>query len=219
MNRGKEEEAGKGAGTARAASPRSTRRASGSPARSIEDIECVVPDQAGVARGKMMPVAKFLAGPTMSMPGSIFTQTIAGDWPDDDESFENDPADQDILLEPDFSTLAVVPWEEDPTAQLIHDAYHADGRPVEIAPRQVLRRIVELYAQPRLAAGGGAGDRVLSGQAEQRPRLSAGAAEPAARAGRSRRASPIRSPRSTSSTSCSTTSTTSPKRRASRSTR
>ena len=28
------------------------------PARSIEDIECVVPDQAGVGRGKMMPVAE-----------------------------------------------------------------------------------------------------------------------------------------------------------------
>ena len=114
-------------------------------ARRIEDIECVVPDQAGVARGKMMPVQKFLAGPVMAMPGSIFTQTIAGDWPEDDESFENDRADRDVLLEPDFWTLAVVPWEEDPTAQLIHDAYHADGRPVEIAPRQVLRRIVELY--------------------------------------------------------------------------
>ena len=64
----------------------------------------------------------------------------------------------------------------DPTAQVIHDAYHADGRPVEIAPRQVLRRIVELYAQPRLGAGGGAGDRVLSRQAEQGPGLSARAA-------------------------------------------
>jgi len=114
--------------------------------RHIEDIECVVPDQAGVARGKMMPVAKFLAGPTMAMPGSIFTQTIAGDWPKDDELFSNDRADRDVLLEPDFATLTVVPWEEDPTAQIIHDAYHADGRPVEIAPRQVLRRIVEMYA-------------------------------------------------------------------------
>jgi glutamine synthetase len=113
--------------------------------RRIEEIECVVPDQAGVARGKIMPVAKFLAAPTMSMPGSIFTQTIAGEWPPDDDDFQMDAADQDILLEPDFSTLAVVPWEQDPTAQLIHDAYHGDGRPVEIAPRQVLRRIVEMY--------------------------------------------------------------------------
>ena len=93
----------------------------------------------------MMPVQKFLAGPTMAMPVSIFTQTIAGDWPHDDETFQNDSADQDIHLEPDFSTLSVVPWESDPTAQVIHDAYHADGRPVEIAPRQVLRRVIELY--------------------------------------------------------------------------
>jgi glutamine synthetase len=112
----------------------------------IEEIECVVPDQAGVARGKIMPVAKFLEGPTMSMPESIFTQTIAGDWPPDDEDFENNKADQDILLEPDFSTLSVVPWEQDPTAQIIHDAYHGDARPLEIAPRQVLRRVMELYA-------------------------------------------------------------------------
>jgi len=114
-------------------------------ARRIEDIECVVPDQAGVARGKMMPVKKFLAGPTMTMPGSILTQTITGDYPEDDAAFRNDPADQDILFVPDLSTLAVVPWETDPTAQLLHDAHHRDGRPVEIAPRQVLRRVLELY--------------------------------------------------------------------------
>jgi glutamine synthetase len=114
-------------------------------ARDIEDIECIVPDQAGVARGKMMPVQKFLAGPSMAMPGSIFTQTITGDWPRDDDTYQNDSSDQDVHLEPDFSTLSVVPWATDPTAQVIHDAYHADGRPVEFAPRQVLRRVIELY--------------------------------------------------------------------------
>ena len=91
-------------------------------ARGIEDIECVVPDQAGVARGKMMPVQKFVAEPSMSIPGSIFTQTIAGDWPQDNDTFQNDPADRDVILEPDFATLSVVPWEADPTAQVIHDA-------------------------------------------------------------------------------------------------
>src|SRR6516164_773416 len=84
--------------------------------RGIEDIECVVPDQAGV--GKMMPVEKFLAGPTMSLPTSILTQTITGDYPEDDESFQHDPADRDILFEPDFATLATVPWATDPTAQI-----------------------------------------------------------------------------------------------------
>jgi glutamine synthetase len=114
--------------------------------RGLEDIECIVPDMSGVARGKMMPVSKFIDAPTMSIPGSIFTQTITGDYPDDDESFEIDEADGDIRLEPDYSTLAVVPWASDPTAQVIHDAYHQDGRPVELAPRQLLRRILDLYA-------------------------------------------------------------------------
>ena len=41
-------------------------------ARNIEDIECIVPDLAGVARGKMMPVEKFFSGPVMTMPASIF---------------------------------------------------------------------------------------------------------------------------------------------------
>jgi glutamine synthetase len=114
--------------------------------RGLEDIECIVPDQSGVARGKMMPVSKFVDAPTMSIPGSIFTQTITGDYPDDEHvDFEIDEADGDIRLEPDYSTLSVVPWASDPTAQVIHDAYHQDGRPVDIAPRQLLRRVVDLY--------------------------------------------------------------------------
>ena len=113
--------------------------------RGIEDIECVTPDQAGVPRGKLMPADKFFSGPVMSMPTSIFTQTITGEYPVEDKGFKHDPTDGDILLKPDFSTLAVVPWASDPTAQLIHDAFTRDGRPVDIAPRQLLRRIMTLY--------------------------------------------------------------------------
>jgi len=113
--------------------------------RGLEDIECIVPDMSGVARGKMMPVGKFLDTPRMSLPGSIFTQTITGEYPDEEEAYPFDAADGDIHLEPDYSTLSVVPWASDPTAQVIHDAFHQDGRPVDIAPRQVLRRVIDLY--------------------------------------------------------------------------
>lgn len=114
--------------------------------RGLQDIECIVPDQAGVGRGKMMPVEKFLSGPVMTMPTSIFTQTITGDYPEDEESEAiYDPSDGDLVFEPDYSTLAVVPWASDPTAQIIHDAYYKDGRPVDVAPRQVLKRIIDLY--------------------------------------------------------------------------
>ncbi|KAA5602501.1 glutamine synthetase family protein [Blastochloris sulfoviridis] len=114
--------------------------------RGIEEIECVLPDQAGVARGKIMPAAKFFAKPQLALPSSIFCQTISGEYPDSDEKWQADPADGDLILEPDWSTLAVVPWASDPTAQLIHDAFHYDGRPVDVAPRQVLRRVTELYS-------------------------------------------------------------------------
>ena len=114
-------------------------------ARNVSEVECIVPDQSGVARGKLMPVAKFFSSNGMNMPQSIFYQTISGDYPELGEISTIDPADGDYVFKPDYSTLTMVPWESDPTAQVMHDAFHRDGRPVDIAPRQVLRRIVKLY--------------------------------------------------------------------------
>jgi glutamine synthetase len=115
--------------------------------QNIEEIECVVPDLAGVARGKIMPVRKFLGTPSMNLPLAVFYQTIAGEFPAFEGSVSAVQADTDIFLTPDFATLAAVPWAQDPTAQVIHDAFHPDGRPVEEAPRQVLRRVLALYAE------------------------------------------------------------------------
>jgi glutamine synthetase len=115
--------------------------------QNIEEIECVVPDLAGVARGKIMPVRKFLNMPAMNLPLAVFYQTITGDFPDFEGVVNAVQSDTDIFLTPDFATLAVVPWAQDPTAQVIHDAYHPDGRPVEESPRQVLRRVLALYRE------------------------------------------------------------------------
>ena len=114
--------------------------------RRIDDIECIIPDQAGVARGKLMPTPKFFGGNPMTLPASMFTQTITGDYPEEEEAFTEGLTDSDLIFRPDFSTLAVVPWASDPTAQVIHDAFHKDGKPFEIAPRNVLKRVVALYA-------------------------------------------------------------------------
>ena len=114
-------------------------------ARGITEIECLVPDLAGVARGKIMPAAKFFEDTSMALPSSIFMQTISGEYPEAEGEFRYDPSDGDIELRPDFATLCLVPWAADPTAQVIHDAQYHDGRPVEIAPRQVLKRVIDLY--------------------------------------------------------------------------
>jgi glutamine synthetase len=45
----------------------------------------------------------------------------------------------DVYAVPDVDTLALVPWE-DATAAVIVDCVDAEGRPVEVAPRAVLRR-------------------------------------------------------------------------------
>jgi len=118
--------------------------------RSIEDIECITPDQAGVARGKMMPSKKFTSNTSLALPSAVFMATISGGYPEDGNGFAYPEDDGDLKLVPDLSTLSVVPWETDPTAQVICDLVHQDGRSVEFTPRNVLKRIVQAYADEGL---------------------------------------------------------------------
>ncbi|MET4806336.1 glutamine synthetase family protein [Limibacillus sp. MBR-115] len=113
----------------------------------IEEVECLVPDMAGIARGKILPAQKFLRGMTengLRIPESVFIQTVTGDYPDSDGV--TDPGSSDVYLRPDPGTIRVVPWYDEPTAQIIADAYYLDDEtPVEIASRQVLSRVLRLY--------------------------------------------------------------------------
>lgn len=113
--------------------------------RGIEDIECITPDQAGVARGKMMPSKKFTSNTSLALPSAVFMATITGDYPENGNGFQYPENDGDLRLEPDLATLSVVPWEDDPTAQVICDIVYQNGSRVEFTPRNVLRNIVEAY--------------------------------------------------------------------------
>ena len=113
--------------------------------RGISEVEAIVPDMAGIARGKIMPAEKFAAEEGMKLPESIFLQTVTGDYPVD-TSQAMSPAEIDIVLKPDTGTVRVVPWAAEPTAQVIHDCFYSDGRSVTMAPRQVLRHVLELYS-------------------------------------------------------------------------
>jgi glutamine synthetase len=112
----------------------------------IAEVEAIIPDMAGIARGKIMPAEKFAEDEGMRLPESIFLQTVTGDYPQD-TSEAMSPAEIDILLRADSKTVRVVPWTAEPTAQLIHDCFYSDGRRVMMAPRHVLRHVLELYAQ------------------------------------------------------------------------
>jgi len=110
----------------------------------ISEVECIVPDMAGTPRGKIMPAAKFAEEQGMRLPEDALLQAITGDYISDDLGVL-DPADIDIVLQPDFKTLRLMPWAAEPTGQVIHDCYYKDGSPVEMAPRYVLQRVLDLY--------------------------------------------------------------------------
>ncbi len=118
--------------------------------RSIDEVECLVPDMAGIPRGKILPAEKYLKSIRengLRLPESIFIQTVTGQYADEEDETVTNPANGDIYLQPDPSTIRLVPWYDSPTAQIIHDCVYADERPVDIAPRAVLRRVLDLYAE------------------------------------------------------------------------
>jgi glutamine synthetase len=117
----------------------------------ISEVECLVPDVTGNARGKFIPAHQFMARSDLKLPESILIQTVTGEYTDDHWDFV-EPTDTDMLLTPDPSTLRRVPWAREPTAQVIADCYKADGAPHPLASRNVLKRVLELYETAGLKA-------------------------------------------------------------------
>ena len=111
--------------------------------RRLDEVECIISDLPGIARGKAVPASKFARQSEFHLPNSIFFQTITGGWtPEaDTENF----VEPDMILKPDMSTTTAAPWTGDWTLQVIHDAFDRDGEPVPFAPRNVLKHVVGLY--------------------------------------------------------------------------
>ena len=114
--------------------------------RRVTEIECLVPDLTGVARGKILPREKFSEDRGMRLPEAVLGMTVTGNAPVSEEyDAVISELDHDMILRPDASTVCLVPWAVDPTAQVIHDCFNHDGTLVSYAPRSVLRRVLDLY--------------------------------------------------------------------------
>ncbi len=111
--------------------------------RRLDEVECIIPDLPGIARGKAVPATKFARQDSFHLPDSIFYQTITGAWGEaaGDDGF----IERDMILKPDMSTATAAPWTADWTLQIIHDAYDRNDVPVPFSPRNVLKRVVQLY--------------------------------------------------------------------------
>ena len=115
--------------------------------RQVDEVECLVSDMAGVARGKILPAGKFIKSmeeESLRIPEGVFGQTVTGDYAE--TSGVMDEVQFDVTMTPDPSTLRLVPWYEradEPSALVLCDSYYLDGRPVEFSPRYVLQRVLE----------------------------------------------------------------------------
>ena len=112
-------------------------------ANRLDEVECVIADLPGIARGKAVPASKWEKQAHFHLPNSIFFQTITGDW--GEAAGPDGFLEPDMILKPDLSTATAAPWAVDGTLQVIHDAFDQKGRPVAFSPRNVLRRVISLY--------------------------------------------------------------------------
>jgi glutamine synthetase len=111
----------------------------------IHEVECVIPDMTGIARGKILPRDLFVDAGEMRLPKSVLLNTVNGQQPDNGPYVGD--TDPDMVCRPDAATVRLVPWAAEPVAVVIHDCFEADGSPVGLSPRAVLRRVVDLYTR------------------------------------------------------------------------
>ncbi len=115
--------------------------------RRVGEVECLVADMAGIARGKILPTNKFLQSlrqGTLRLPESIFGQMVTGADAETEVLTYQAP---DMNLLPDVDSLRIVPWYKDPTAQVICDCADKDGERIDYTPRAILKHVLELYEE------------------------------------------------------------------------
>ena len=118
--------------------------------KKITEVECLVSDISGIARGKILPVTKFISAQQsggLRLPEYVFGQSVTGEYYDSDVL---DEIGRDVILRPDISTCRLVPWYDEPTAQIIHDAVHQDGADVTFSSRAVLKSVLALFDEAGL---------------------------------------------------------------------
>ena len=122
----------------------------------IEKVKLAGVDVDGVLRGKYISLDKFISA---AASGFGFCDVIFG-WDSSDTLYDRVPLTgwhtgyPDALARIDLASFRVLPWEPN-TGFFLVDFFKKDGAPLEISPRQVLRRVTllaqSLGYQPRAA--------------------------------------------------------------------
>src|SRR5579859_7135594 len=110
----------------------------------IEFVKIGAPDIEGVFRGKRVASKFFLDSITdgFAQCDVLFGWDIAENVLPNLKFSNWEHGFADIVMKPDLSTFALVPWEEH-VASCVCDLWTEHGEPVSISPRYVLQRVVE----------------------------------------------------------------------------
>ena len=112
----------------------------------IKQVQCLISDHTGVARGKVLPVDKFISEQGCRLGETILLQSVVGGYAPSDVLWSlSDPRDVDMILKPDANACYLLPWSDDNTAMIIHDCYTPQNKEVTFSPRNVLKKVIQLY--------------------------------------------------------------------------
>jgi glutamine synthetase len=107
-------------------------------------VELLFSDMNGVPRGKVIDGSSLKPGYRPHMGFSLLFQTINGEYADILDRLN--PKDEDMQLEPDWSTYRATPWKEDDHSQVICRSLNKNGQPTTVDSRNVLLEILGQYA-------------------------------------------------------------------------
>lgn len=97
----------------------------------------------GAWRAQHVPARALLSGEPIASPDAVFGADLRFDWYEPRLGYTGaDHGLPDLALVPDLTSVRAIPWSEGEAA-VICDHAEWDGQPVEIAPRHVLRSVVE----------------------------------------------------------------------------
>ncbi len=116
-------------------------------AHNVKHVQCLIGDHTGIARGKVFPADKFIEDGGCRLGETILLQGATGDLAEGKYLYTlADERDIDMILKPDANACYMLPWTDEPTAMIIHDCVDHQNSDIELSPRNLLKKVVALYA-------------------------------------------------------------------------
>ena len=119
----------------------------------VDNVRVAVIDLNGTARGKRLPVKKFLSACDhgMNFCSGNYTLLVNSDVIPELPTIGFSTGFPDMVAWPDLNTLTLIPWEER-TAWVVGDMRQPDGSEVPFDPRTLLKAQIDKMAEKQLRA-------------------------------------------------------------------